>query len=302
MFFKERLVPKELQVYRMLRPRLEVMDEAYYWNLEKGYEGERQYDCWLESWKLPEWIVVNDLLLEHSRNVFQLDSLILTKERIYLFDVKNFEGDFFIEGERWFTLNKKEIKNQLLQLQRSETMLRKLLYDSGYNLPMVSNLIFVNPQFQLYQCPSDLPIIFHSQMERYKRKMLLECSGKCPTNHLRLAEKLVGMHMEDSPFSKFPQYEFDELRKGVFCLGCGGKCVRDSKYYLVCLDCEKKETNQAAVRRLIIEYLTLFPKGKLTSKVIYEWCGEVVSLKTISRVLNERYDLIGHGKSSKYTS
>ena len=67
-----------------------------YINLEKGYEGERNFEVLLEH-HLSEGLILNDLLLEKNNTLFQIDSLLISQNSIYLFEVKNYEGDFYIE-------------------------------------------------------------------------------------------------------------------------------------------------------------------------------------------------------------
>lgn len=63
-----------------------------------------------------DWLIVKDLLLESNNTVFQVDTLLISPETVYLFEVKNYEGDFYIESDRWYTISKTEINNPLLQL------------------------------------------------------------------------------------------------------------------------------------------------------------------------------------------
>ncbi|WP_407928600.1 nuclease-related domain-containing protein [Alkalihalobacterium elongatum] len=145
-------------------------DNNHLLKLEKGFTGELKFDKWLEDFSL-ECLVLNDLLLEYNQTIFQFDTLILTKETIYIIEIKNYEGDFIIEGERWYTITKKEINNPLLQLKRSESLLHRIIKDYGYHFSIQSYLIFINPHFHLYQALPNLPIIFPTQLDRFKQKM-----------------------------------------------------------------------------------------------------------------------------------
>jgi hypothetical protein len=147
---KHRYESLELKIMRSLnvRMKLETKEENYYLNLEKGYEGEQKFDKWTENFS-DNCLVLNDLLLEYNNTIFQIDSLIISSNTIYLFEVKNYEGDFFIEADRWYSLSKTEIKNPLHQLQRNESLFRRLLQDLGFNISIEPYPIFVNPEFQL---------------------------------------------------------------------------------------------------------------------------------------------------------
>ena len=84
-------------------------------------------------------------------------------DTIYVFEVKNFEGDYYYEPatDKIFPKYKDvDIVNPLFQLMRSETLLSQLLLRSGFKLPIKSFVIFINPEFTLYQSPLDKPIYF----------------------------------------------------------------------------------------------------------------------------------------------
>jgi hypothetical protein len=106
---KHRYESLELKIMRSLnvRMKLETKEENYYLNLEKGYEGEQKFDKWTENFS-DNCLVLNDLLLEYNNTIFQIDSLIIPSNTIYLFEVKNYEGDFFIEADRWYSLSKQK--------------------------------------------------------------------------------------------------------------------------------------------------------------------------------------------------
>ncbi|NMH71460.1 NERD domain-containing protein [Bacillus sp. RO2] len=297
---KERMESEELKLLRMIKAREGLVDDSRYWNLEKGYQGEMLFDKWFSGLE-GEWMVVNDLLLEYAGSLFQIDSLVIGGDRVYLFEVKNFEGDFLFEKDRWYS-GSKEIKDPLLQMQRCETALRQLLRSLGYQLPIESNLIFINPEYNLYNCPPKLPIVFCSQLNRFSTKLLKQSSGsaRLNTRHSRLAEKLCELHIEKSPYERLPEYRYEELRKGIVCVGCGGMGVRHKYRTIECKMCGSKEDLDIALVRAINECCSLFPQMKITTKIIHDWIGEMVSKKVIQRVLHINFSLIGHGKSANY--
>lgn len=65
MIVKTRTEPRELRLFRALNSRMDLStkDETYYSNLEKGYQGELQFDEWLLS-AAEGGLILNDLLLE----------------------------------------------------------------------------------------------------------------------------------------------------------------------------------------------------------------------------------------------
>lgn len=74
-------------------------EKNYYLKLEKGYEGEKKFDDWLIA-NAGRGTILSDLMFETNSSFYQVDTLFLTPDTIYLFEVKNYEGDFYLEGEK----------------------------------------------------------------------------------------------------------------------------------------------------------------------------------------------------------
>ncbi|AXF56352.1 nuclease-related domain-containing protein [Salicibibacter kimchii] len=72
-----------------------------------------------------DYLVINDLLLEQNRNLFQIDTLVIFQEKVYILDAKHSAGDFYIDDDNWRTLSGAEIPE--LQMKRRTILLRKLL-------------------------------------------------------------------------------------------------------------------------------------------------------------------------------
>ncbi|MBT2687619.1 NERD domain-containing protein [Bacillus sp. ISL-47] len=303
MIIKPRFESEELKVLRYLYRRLELSakDENHYLNLEKGTAGELQFDRMLEN--LPDdWIHLNDLLLENNNTMFQIDAVLISSNTIYIFEVKNYEGDYYIENERWYSLTSKaEIKSPLLQLQRSETLLRGILKELGFNIPIKPNLVFVNPGFQLYQAPKNLSAIFPAQLNRFIEK-LKDTPAATKARNMRFAEQLISRCLKENPYLRIPEYTYEQLEKGIPCLSCSSFLAPFRQGTLICKECGSKEELESAVLRSVDEFRTLFPERKVTSNDIYEWCSIISSTKVIQRILSRNYEIRGHGKYSFYVS
>ncbi|GEK91965.1 nuclease-related domain-containing protein [Alkalibacterium kapii] len=76
------------------RTKLNDSDKRYLINLEKGFKGEEQFDALVKKYLIGEALVLNDLLIESKGNTFQIDALIITTDTLYLYEIKNFKGDF----------------------------------------------------------------------------------------------------------------------------------------------------------------------------------------------------------------
>ncbi|WP_138415266.1 nuclease-related domain-containing protein [Aquibacillus sediminis] len=295
----KRTVPYDLEFYRCLSKRLELteQDELYYTNLEQGFQGECLFDQWLERLN-GQCIVLNDLLLEQNNTLFQIDSLLITQHKIYTFEIKNYQGDFYIEGERWYRMFGKEIKSPLIQLKRSESLLRQYLQQYDSNVPIESYLCFINPHFFLYHAKPEQPIIYYPQFKNFFNK-LEKSLMKLDSKQRNLAKLLMAHRIERSPFSRLPAIDYDQVKKGILCNECGYPLLNYSKSYLACENCGYQEKVDEGVLCSLKEYKVLFPNKKLTSNVLYQWCN-IVARKTIRRVLLDYYDPVGTGKATYY--
>lgn len=297
---KVRGVPEELRILRALNNRKSLSDQEQikYFKAEKGYEGECKFDEWLAP-LLNGKIVLNDLLLDYNNTIFQIDSLLITSERIILFEVKNFEGDYYVEGDGWYSLKGKEINNPLHQLHRNTVLLRGLLRAIGLKTPIEPRLIFMNPDFQLYQTPLDPPIIFPSQLNRHKAEMKKERSY-VNDRMTKIAKHLLKLHLDKNPNSRLPKYHYDELCKGISCANCQQMYKDLTKTKLICSKCNGAESYEPAVLRAVNEFQLLFPDNKITTNAIHEWCGMIVSKMKIRKSLKENLKQIKFGPSTFY--
>ncbi|MFJ5715960.1 nuclease-related domain-containing protein [Neobacillus sp. NPDC093127] len=295
MAYKPRTTPIELLKLRILNIRMDLATEMkkYYLNKEKGYEGELQFDLLTEKLQ-SNGLILNDLQLEIDNSPFQLDTSIIFQGIYYLIDVKNFQGDFIYKPDRLETVFRKHYKNPLDQLKRSKFLLGQLLQKHGYNFAIEGFVVFINPEFTLYQAPLNEPFIFPTQLNTFMKKLDAQPSN-LTYRHKALADKLVSLHQTQSPFTKLPAYDFCGVRKGVTCKVCYSFKidVPASGRKLICDDCGCEEKIESAVLRCAREIKILFPDRRITTNIVYEWCGGIVSKKVIRTILKDNFKAIG---------
>lgn len=300
MFLKERSTPTELRYFRYLRARLTFSEneKQHYLNLEKGFEGERQFDCWIKKNLTADCLILNDLLLDHNRSLFQIDSLLMFQNVLYPIEIKNLQGDFYMDKQRWHYISGRESKNPLLQMQRAESLLRQWLQKYGFNYAMNARVVFVHPEFYLYNASSHLPLIFPNQLPRFS-KQLNDTPSKTSQKHKKLAELLLSKHIRESPNIRIPDYEYHQLKKGVVCIKCSAFLTYKISHWL-CSACGCREKYNDAVLRSVNEFKFLFPARKITTKAIYDWCAIKGDQRKIRFILLKHYDRVGYGSSSHF--
>jgi hypothetical protein len=301
---KQRTVSISLQIRRYLKPRMSFSDKDLRQLKvdEKGFEGECLFDQLIDKSPASTYLQLRDLYLHRSNSPFQLDSIIITPHKIYLSDVKNYEGEVYIEGDRWYYLSGRELKNPLLQLERSESLFRPLLHSLGINLPIESKVVFVNPDFTLFQANKNLPIILPSQVNSFLYRLGSVSMSAFNQRLIDAARNLALQHLEDPPQGRtlIPEYSYDPLKKGVPCVRCWELSVRLCGRYLICDICGCKESVTAGVQRNIDEHKLLFPNRFITVSAMIDWCGLDLSHYRMQKILVEYLLMAGSGKAAYY--
>ncbi|WP_449538946.1 nuclease-related domain-containing protein [Ferdinandcohnia sp. Marseille-Q9671] len=303
MILKPRNIPEHLKVRQYLTSRISFTDGELkkFQADEKGYEGECYFDDLITQSPASTYLQINDLLLKWQNTTFQIDSLLISPYKIYLFEIKNFEGEYYIEGDRWYFSSGYEVKNPIPQLQRSESLLRPLVQTLGINLPIEANVIFVNPEFTLFQANRNLPIILPTQINSYIKRLGSD-SRKSNEHLIGSAKKICSLHIEKSPYSdvKIPKYTYSSVKKGMSCLDCGTLSVRLDGKELVCVRCGTSEKLHAGVMRSVEELRVLFPERLITVSQVNEWCGLNLDRLRLRKILKEHLRMVKGGKSTYY--
>ncbi|WP_390285435.1 nuclease-related domain-containing protein [Ureibacillus sp. GCM10028918] len=292
MIIKSRSEPNELVILKALRNRMNLSktDQQNYTSLKKGFEGELLFDLLLEKLEC-DCFVLNDLLLKTNNQTFQIDSLIIFSNVVYLLEIKNYSGNYRYKSEKLFQKEQTEITNPLIQLYRTESLLRQLFLKLNFNFSIQSSVIFINPEFTLYQAPLDIPFIFPSQLNSFI-KSVNSHQSKLNEQHKKLAEHLSSLHIEHNPYQHCPPYNYQQLRKGMPCPACFSFSITITGKKCTCTSCGNTELVESAVVRNVKEFKLLFPDEKVTTSKMYEWCKIIESRRRILRILKKNFKSI----------
>jgi hypothetical protein len=303
MAYKNREPSKELKILSLLNARMDLpfQDKQHYNNLKKGYEGEIQFDRLIEGAKLDKkFYVLNDLLLQYEKTDFQIDSAIITQNTLIPCEVKNYYGNYYYHDKNFICCTTNEpINNPLEQINRKKIYLQKLLKKYRFFLTLDSNLVFIHPEFYLYQAPLNEPIVYYTQLNQFLRNLNAMPSYLNESHH-SLANFLVQQHKTDSPYTKLPPYNYASIRKGNICgcCSCFRLIVRDKIF--VCLQCGYEESIENGVLRIVEEIRLLFPELNITLNIVDEWCQSLIPKWSIRRILKKHFKIVGYGQWACY--
>lgn len=295
--------PKVLTLLESLDSRMTLPETAnqHFQNLSKGYIGELNFYKLLNEEQTSQCLRLFDLSLRRNNTEFQIDSLLIFPNKIYLCDVKYFSGNFYMQGHDWFVKStRKEISNPINQLKRCQRLLQELLQELGYSFQIEAYVIFNHPQFTLYQASMDHPMIFPTQLKQFMRKLNQE-TGLLSRRHSKLAHQLIELHHPNPAYQRTPSYNYQHLKKGIPCVQCGVFLTSTTARSFQCHSCHHVESVESAIMRNIREFHLLFPNTRVTTSIIYEWCDAIVSQKRIRRVLSKNLKQINRARYSYFT-
>lgn len=301
MLLKARTESEELLALRSLDTRMELTpkEKFHYQNLERGYEGEVKFDSMLQD-LCEERYIINDLLLEVNNSFFQIDTLLISQGIIHLLDIKNFQGDCYLKSDNLYSVTTgREYKNPINQINRSASLFRQLLQNLNQQYLVDASIIFINPEFTLYQAPLEQPFILPTQVNRFLRD-INKGSSQLNDGHKKIAQKLMELHQSKNPFTKLPSYTYEKVKKGIFCRNCKSFHITIKHHNLVCNNCGELEKIDQAILRNVKEFSLLFPNQKITTQAIYDWCKLDLCKRTYSRVLKANFNSIGNTKNTYY--
>lgn len=269
-----------------------------YQNDKKGFIGEKIFATMIKKKLKTPHLALHSLFFEQS-NYFQPDCILLIPNQLHLLEIKNYEGEFEFKEDYLHSITSRiDYPDPVEQVKRGKLLLSKML--PGLNIPLQiqSHVIFVNSSFTLFHAERDPYIILPTQLKSYFHT-LNNVPGDLPVNYEKYREQLEAQHLPKSPFTKFPNYSYDELQKGVLCRNCRRSMkLRPNKLY--CVSYSSSEKIDSGILRMILEFHLLFPDSNITTGIIYNWCGEVVSAKTIKRILGHYLKIIFRGRSTHY--
>lgn len=285
---KNRERPFELKVYDALlhRKPFSEKEKSKHRKLKRGYEGELLFDNYLE--KIPsDYILLKDYWLSHNNRFFQIDHALLINNRFYLYDVKNFIGDYYYEEEALYYASGAEVDDPLIQLKRTESLVRQLLQSHRFQPCIQAAIVFINPEFALFQAPRDAKMLLPNQLNRHLKQFM----NPHPMDPalVKIANKLKELRLEGSPFLQLPHYCMKELKKGIRCKLCKRVHTQIGENIYECKYCGAREWVKNAVMRNIQDFKILFPERKITTQAIYEWCNIGWSKRRIQYLLKNNF-------------
>lgn len=288
MILKKRDKPKALSVMESLsiRSKLSATDKQYYQHQVKGYEGEVAFDSLIDS-KLTQCIILNDLVLKINGTIFQIDSLVVTSQKIYVYEVKNYEGEYQYKKNQFrICHSNSEILDPAVQVQRATVLLKQIMKQMRCDMECEPYVVFINTKCMVYMPEPTKHILFRSLLDQHVKSVNEQCR-KLNERHYDFAKALYGKHIVSRPFTDFPDYSYESLKKGIYCQKCQKFIDKLSGRMCICPSCGHRESAYDNARRHVKEYRLLFPERKTATRELYNWCNGAHSTYRFRTILKQ---------------
>lgn len=289
MILKTRTKSVTHRIYELLHHRmnLSAKEKRNYEYQVKGFEGELQFDSFMEPYH-ESGIVLNGLNLSNGDYEFQVDSCIVLNDVLYLYEVKNYSGSYYYKDGQIYSQSGYLLLSPLGQTDRSMVHFHNKLRSLGFRVQIKPYVVFVHPKFSIHSLPPNDSILFPNQLHSHFQ-YIFSRSGTPTKKDVQLANHILALHNENYRPKNLPEYRWEDLRKGILCPECFSFEHADTRQTRFCVACGHKETIADAILRSAKEIWLLFSDMRLTTNLVWEWCGGIYSKERIRIVLKKNF-------------
>ncbi|WP_423188805.1 nuclease-related domain-containing protein [Alkalibacterium sp. f15] len=267
------------------RTKLPYAQQQYLLNLKKGYEGEQKFDERIEEHFEDDVTVINDLLVSYNGSTAQIDTLLVIGDTFYLYEIKNYEGEFQKLPGQFRKLNGQEFICPSIQLNRAKKVLEQMISQWSEAVEIKPYVLFINASFTLFDAQTSDPFILPTQINNHLEK-LKNRNTKLSKGQVNIVNKLQSEQLSNQRYKETShEFKYEDMKKGIICNGCQSFNVIVTERKATCLECENVDDINRLILSHVEEIEMLFPKLKITTSLVYDWIDGSISKRRIGRFL-----------------
>jgi len=254
--------------------------------LAGGYAGEIEFDRILEEdFGDVEFIHLKDFCFKVGRSgsqtkaessvdqEIQIDNIIIAGDRMFTFEVKNYNFDLIYAEGQWTYENGRKFGDPMLQVGRQKAALQGFLDKAGFSINLYGTIVFINRDQTIFRLPDNPEILVWSNMRKKLRKVL----HSNRYDHSDLIGRLEAERLEESQYQGDVGVVFDKLKTGIFCGDCGGRLMKRSNYNYDCVQCSKVWPVLMVAKNLVEEIKVLNRTWKMSPSKLHKYSGGAIS-------------------------
>lgn len=293
-------MPIELLYYNALSFRKNLNSQETYEKekLQKGYEGECQYDQILDEVGHENIYVIRDVYLRIGNTDTQYDTLIISENRVVINEIKNYTGDYRYESNRWFRNNKPMNDNAFAQLDRAKGKLMNLMDDANLHVKVEAALIFTSDDLRLIS--EDQRIWKEAIMRNYLRNYLRQFYNERLGNKAKSIANTIRNSVVDNNYFE-ESADINQLRRGLYCGECGSFNLMKRRFQFFCTECETIESYDSHLLRSMNDFKYLFYNQPMTKRAFSYFINEEINKSTMFRAFQKYCHIDKKGNYTTYT-
>jgi hypothetical protein len=312
MIIRKREKPLVLQKYEILHQRLPANHPArgkINYELKdatRGYEGEIIVDRHLNI-LANSYTLLKDVTLRASGQRFQMDNLILTPNRIYIIEVKNFSKAIHFDTDlnQFSSGAPNQItgyNHPITQVKAQQLKLKNWLFEHNQQIIPIHYFVAIAEPNTLINVTGDAEAIsntvLHGEQIPWK---IMEYEEQHNTNqpipHQKIGHSILN-NIEEFDMDVLKKHEIrgEELLPGVRCVQCEQLMMKRVHQTWVCSSCQNQD--KTAGLHSLYDYFLLV-KPWITNKELKQFLG-INSRHTVKRILKEHPDLDYSPKTKRW--
>lgn len=260
------------------------------YQLEAGFSGELKVDSYLQKIYAPNLpIILTNLSLTLSPGYsFQIDTLILTKQTVFILEVKNIKGNLYFKSNPHHLLREIDGDETIMdcpitQLGIAKENLTLWLAQRGINVNVSGLVVLANQQAIVKEAPPNSPITYMKRLAI----ILREINQMPPIYKLSEIEMIAKtIQANQTPYQIYPLCDYFKidprvLKKGQLCSVCNGVMAYKASRVRYCNSCGISEVYDPG--RIVKDWFML-----ISNSISNEQCRAFLKLRNS----NEAYYIL----------
>lgn len=276
--------------------------EVSFHRLKAGKEGEDLLVDYLKRYGCEDWFIGRNLWMDYYGR-FESDVFLFTRRGHYIFEVKNYEGQFvYRDGNCWLN-NWKLSTNCVSQVRRAVTNFEGMCKEAGLACKPKGVLAMVGRDSwaRIEDEVRDITVLNHGQLMAFVKRLKQEDERGGKRVDFKGLLDIFKQYQIENPFrpEMVSSEEFARLRKGICCGRCGKFSVEIGRWFVKCA-CGFEESRESAIVRTICDYGVINYQLDLKTQEVLAFFGGDISRGNLITILQKHFEAVDRNRYSYY--
>ncbi|TDM07454.1 nuclease-related domain-containing protein [Macrococcus lamae] len=264
-------------------------EQERYNKLVKGEEGEAIADELLHLFfQHDDGIYLCDLRLNINYQQVQIDSLLVLDNCVIVFEVKNLSFDLNYRDGNFYLMNGEPFSALNEQLARLKKVVSSYIAQYDPFVDVIVYPFFVNPEQTIHGILLNGDVLVKDNYQH----VLMEYRKQFNLGPAAAITKYLLKRSVPNNFDKRMEVDYSLVKKGVYCSVCFKEMQRISQRRVFCVNCNQHSNTSDIVHNAVKDIGKIWPDQLITSKLIADWLGNGVSIRSVQRIMKNNYERI----------